>query len=127
MRAWNKTYGLPVLITHCSNNYGPRQFPEKLIPLIIVNALSSKPLPIYGDGRQIRDWLFVGDHVRALMKILQCGRPGEEYGIGGESELPNVMVVNLICEILDRLVPSANGPRSQLITYVRDQIGRAHV
>ena len=105
VRAWHRTYGLPVIITNCSNNYGPYQFPEKLIPLIILNALDRKPLPIYGNGQNIRDWLYVEDHVSALYKIVTKGMIGETYNIGGHNEITNIKIVNTICEILDQLVP----------------------
>lgn len=105
VRAWQRTYGLPVLLSNCSNNYGPYQFPEKLIPLVILNALDGKPLPVYGDGQQIRDWLFVEDHARALLKVLTEGRVGETYNIGGHNEQKNLQVVESICELLDELMP----------------------
>ena len=122
-RAWFHTYGLPVVTTNCSNNYGPYQFPEKLIPVIILNALDGKPLPIYGDGGQIRDWLFVGDHVSALRRALGEGRPGETYAIGGRSERKNLELVKLLCSLLDELAPSQEGSYSRLITYVTDRPG----
>ena len=123
-RAWHHTYGLPVLTTNCSNNYGPRQFPEKLIPLTILNALEGKPLPVYGDGRQIRDWLFVDDHCRAIGAVMERGRPGEIYNIGGKSERRNLAVVEAICDLLDGAVPRAGGGsyRSQ-ISFVADRPG----
>jgi dTDP-glucose 4,6-dehydratase len=105
VRAWHHTYGLPTVITNCSNNYGPYQFPEKLIPLVILNALAGKPLPVYGDGKQIRDWLYVDDHARALVLCLFKGKPGETYNIGGHNEKQNIEVVNTICSILDELRP----------------------
>ena len=126
VRAWHRTYNLPVLITNCSNNYGPYQFPEKLIPHIILNAISAKELPVYGDGKQIRDWLFVNDHVRALMTVALDGAIGETYNIGGNNEIQNIDVVKRICEILDELVPDKlNGLSSfvELITYVQDRPG----
>ena len=126
VRAWHRTYGLPVLITHCSNNYGPYQFPEKLIPHVILNALSGKSLPIYGDGRQIRDWLYVDDHVSAIMKVALDAKIGETYNIGGNSELQNIEVVRKVCSILDELMPKKlNGMSSftDLITYVKDRPG----
>jgi len=126
VRAWYRTYGLPVLITHCSNNYGPCQFPEKLIPHIILNALAGKNLPIYGDGKQIRDWLYVGDHVDALMKVALNAKVGQTYNIGGNNEIQNIEVVRKICSILDKLVPSKlNGLNSfsDLIAYVKDRPG----
>ena len=121
-RAWQRTYGLPVVVTSCSNNYGPRQFPEKLIPTVILNALAGQPIPVYGDGQQVRDWLFVEDHAQALLRVLDIGVPGETYLIGGEAERTNLELVKGICEILDRLVP-ANAPRDALITHVRDRPG----
>ena len=105
VRAWYHTYGLPVLVTNCSNNYGPYQFPEKLIPLMILNALDGEPLPVYGNGQQIRDWLYVEDHARALYKVVAKGQIGETYNIGGHNEKANLDVVNAICEILDELAP----------------------
>lgn len=124
VRAWHHTYGLPVLTTNCSNNYGPYHFPEKLIPLMIQNALSDKPLPLYGDGQQIRDWLFVEDHTRAIFKVLQTGTVGETYNIGGHSERTNLEVVKTLCEILDRLKPKANhASYSTQITFVKDRPG----
>jgi dTDP-glucose 4,6-dehydratase len=124
VRAWHHTYGLPVLTTNCSNNYGPGQFPEKLIPLMILNALEGKPLPVYGDGLNVRDWLFVEDHCSAICRVLQDGRSGETYNIGGNSERPNIEVVNTICDILDELRPDpAIGNRRKLITYVKDRPG----
>jgi dTDP-glucose 4,6-dehydratase len=124
VRAYYHTYGLPVLTTNCSNNYGPYQFPEKLIPLIIHNALSGKDLPIYGDGKQIRDWLFVGDHCNAIFTVLEKGKLGEVYNIGGLNEKTNIEVVTHICEILDEVKPKENGEsyKSQ-ITYVKDRPG----
>lgn len=124
VRAWNRTYGLPVLITNCSNNYGPYHFPEKLIPLIIQNALNGKHLPVYGDGKQVRDWLFVDDHAKALHLVLEKGVVGETYNVGGESERKNIDVVREICNCLDRLVPkSAHVPHSKLIKFVEDRPG----
>ena len=126
VRAWQRTFGLPTLITNCSNNYGPYQFPEKLIPLIILNALEGKDLPIYGDGKQIRDWLYVDDHARALLHVVLTGEIGETYNIGGHNELKNIEVVKTVCSILDELVPSKlDGVRKyeQLITYVTDRAG----
>ena len=123
-RAWFHTYKLPVLITNCSNNYGSYQFPEKLIPLIITNALSGKPLPIYGDGLQVRDWLFVNDHCKAIVEVLERGTIGHTYNIGGNNQRSNLEVVQTICALLDELVPdSACKPHSQLITYVTDRPG----
>lgn len=124
VRAWHHTYGFPVLTTNCSNNYGPFQFPEKLIPLVILNALEGKPLPVYGDGRNIRDWLYVEDHCAAVRRVLEQGRLGETYNIGGNSERANIDVVNAICDILDELRPNAAiGSRRKLITYVQDRPG----
>nr|WP_274615486.1 dTDP-glucose 4,6-dehydratase [Vibrio vulnificus] len=122
VRAWARTYGLPVLVTNCSNNYGPYHFPEKLIPLVILNALAEKPLPIYGKGDQIRDWLFVEDHARALTEVVLNGVVGETYNIGGHNEKQNLEVVQTICKILDRLVPKAT-PYAEQITYVKDRPG----
>jgi len=124
VRAYFHTYGLPVLVTNCSNNYGPFQFPEKLIPLMILNALEGKPLPVYGDGRQIRDWLYVGDHCRAIRAVLTRGVPGEVYNIGGDCEQANIEVVKMICGIVDRLRPGLpHAPCSSLITFVTDRPG----
>jgi len=123
VRAWHHTYGLPVITTNCSNNYGPYQFPEKFIPLMIINALAGKPLPIYGDGMNIRDWLYVGDHCRAIRAVLERGRVGETYNIGGLNEQPNKAIVNRICALLDELRPDSAGPYSRLITYVKDRPG----
>ena len=124
VRAWNRTYGLPVVITNCSNNYGPYHFPEKLIPLVILNALDGKPLPIYGKGDQIRDWLYVEDHARALYKVVTEGTIGETYNIGGHNEKQNIEVVKTICQILDKLKPQSNGqPYESLITFVTDRPG----
>jgi dTDP-glucose 4,6-dehydratase len=122
VRAWRRTYGLPTIVTNCSNNYGPYHFPEKLIPLIILNALEGKDLPIYGKGDQIRDWLFVEDHARALYKVLTEGKVGETYNIGGHNEKQNIEVVNTICDILDILVPKITKYAEQ-ITYVQDRPG----
>lgn len=124
VRAWYRTYGLPVVITNCSNNYGPYHFPEKLIPLVILNALDGKPLPIYGKGDQIRDWLYVEDHARALFKVVTEGTIGETYNIGGHNEKQNIEVVRTICAILDELKPQSNGqPYESLITFVTDRPG----
>ncbi|SFN30666.1 dTDP-glucose 4,6-dehydratase [Formivibrio citricus] len=124
VRAWHHTYGLPVLTTNCSNNYGPYHFPEKLIPLVILNALNGKPLPIYGDGMQIRDWLYVKDHCSAIRRVLEAGKPGETYNVGGWNEKPNIDVVKTICSILDELKPRADGkPYVEQITYVTDRPG----
>ena len=126
VRAWHRTYGLPILITNCSNNYGPYHFPEKLIPLMILNALEGKPLPVYGQGEQIRDWLYVEDHARALYAVLTQGRPGETYAIGGHNEVRNIDVVHHICDLLEELVP--HKPEgvlryADLITHVTDRPG----
>jgi len=124
VRAWLHTYGLPVLTTNCSNNYGPLHFPEKLIPLIIVNALAGKPLPVYGDGLQVRDWLYVKDHCSAIRRVLAAGRIGEIYNVGGWNEKPNIEIVKTICSLLDELRPKANGSSYQTqITYVQDRPG----
>lgn len=124
VRAWQRTYGLPTLLTNCSNNYGPYHFPEKLIPLIILNALEGKALPVYGKGTQIRDWLYVEDHARALYTVLRQGKPGETYNIGGHNEMRNIDVVNTVCALLDELHPSSPTlPHSSLITYVQDRPG----
>ncbi|MBI4047776.1 MAG: dTDP-glucose 4,6-dehydratase [Devosia nanyangense] len=124
VRAYGETYGLPVLTTHCSNNYGPYQFPEKLIPLVILNAIGGKPLPIYGDGMQVRDWLHVSDHCSALRQVLAKGEPGETYNIGGNSELPNLAVVQAICAVLDQVRPLPSGKSyAQQIMFVRDRPG----
>ena len=124
VRAYHHTYGLPVLTTNCSNNYGPYHFPEKLIPLMIVNALAGKPLPVYGDGQQIRDWLYVKDHCSAIRRVLQAGKVGEVYNIGGWSEKPNIDIVNTICALLDELHPKSQGVSyKEQITYVADRPG----
>ena len=124
VRAYHHTYGLPVLTTNCSNNYGPYHFPEKLIPLVIHNALAGKPLPIYGDGQQIRDWLYVKDHCSAIRRVLEAGRLGETYNVGGWNEKPNLDVVHTLCAILDELSPRADGkPYKEQITYVTDRPG----
>ncbi|WP_353178489.1 dTDP-glucose 4,6-dehydratase [Delftia acidovorans] len=124
VRAWHHTYGLPVLTTNCSNNYGPLHFPEKLIPLMIVNALAGKPLPIYGDGMQVRDWLYVRDHCSAIRRVLEAGRLGDTYNVGGWNEKPNVEIVNTVCALLDELRPKADGTSySAQITYVKDRPG----
>lgn len=122
VRAWRRTYGLPTLVTNCSNNYGPYHFPEKLIPLVILNALEGKPLPIYGKGDQIRDWLYVEDHARALYIVVTQGMPGETYNIGGHNEKQNLDVVHTICDLLDEIVPKSGSYREQ-ITYVSDRPG----
>ena len=118
MRAWLRTYGLPTLITNCSNNYGPYHFPEKLIPLTILNALAGKPLPVYGNGQQIRDWLYVEDHARALYLVATCGEPGETYNIGGHNERKNIEVVETICQLLEELAPD----KPQGVAHYRDLI-----
>ena len=123
VRAYHHTYGLPTLTTNCSNNYGPLQFPEKLIPLVISNALAGKPLPIYGDGMNVRDWLYVGDHCAAIRAVLAGGRCGEVYNIGGWNEMPNLAIVRTICGLLDQLQPDAAGPRERLLTFVKDRPG----
>jgi dTDP-glucose 4,6-dehydratase len=134
VRAWHRTYGLPVIVTNCSNNYGPYHFPEKLVPHIILNALAAKPLPVYGDGSQIRDWLYVEDHARALYKVVTEGKVGETYNIGGHNEKKNIEVVETLCAILDELKPIANNPAfsapsspmthyNELITFVTDRPG----
>lgn len=124
VRAWHHTYGLPVITTNCSNNYGPYHFPEKLIPLVILNALSGKELPIYGDGLQIRDWLHVEDHCRAILAVLESGRVGETYNVGGGNERTNLEVVNTICDLLDELRPRADGaPYSDQIRFIGDRPG----
>jgi dTDP-glucose 4,6-dehydratase len=125
VRAWGRTYGLPTLITNCSNNYGPYQFPEKLIPHMVLNALQGRPLPVYGDGRQIRDWLFVDDHARALNVVLSTGQVGETYNVGGRNEQRNIDVVRKICAILQKAVPEASRgrPFADLITFVKDRPG----
>ncbi len=124
-QAWVRTYGLPVVISNCSNNYGPFHFPEKLIPLVTLNALAGVPLPVYGRGDNIRDWLFVEDHARALWTILTTGRPGERYNVGGRNERTNLEVVETICDVLDALRPAAK-PRRDLITFVTDRPGHDH-
>ena len=124
VRAWLHTYGLPVLTTNCSNNYGPLHFPEKLIPLIIVNALAGKPLPVYGDGLQVRDWLYVKDHCSAIRRVLDAGRVGEIYNVGGWNEKPNIEIVHTVCALLDELRPKSDGASYQAqITYVQDRPG----
>ncbi|MDO9168892.1 MAG: dTDP-glucose 4,6-dehydratase [Methylobacter sp.] len=126
VRAWQRTYGLPVVVTNCSNNYGPYQFPEKLIPVVMLNALEGKPIPVYGNGQQIRDWLYVDDHARALLLVLEKGKIGETYNIGGHNEKTNLTVVQTLCRLLDELQPNKPGEiRSyqELITYVKDRPG----
>ena len=124
VRAWHHTYGLPVVTTNCSNNYGPFHFPEKLIPLMIVNALAGKPLPVYGDGMQVRDWLYVKDHCSAIRRVLEGGKLGETYNVGGWNEKPNIEIVNTVCALLDELRPRADGkPYKEQISYVTDRPG----
>ena len=124
VRSYHHTYGLPVLTTNCSNNYGPHHFPEKLIPLMIVNALAGKPLPVYGDGQQIRDWLYVKDHCSAIREVLARGKVGEVYNVGGWNEMPNIDIVHTVCKLLDELRPRADGkPYSSQIAYVTDRPG----
>ncbi|WP_337878152.1 dTDP-glucose 4,6-dehydratase [Caldimonas sp.] len=123
VRAWFHTYGLPVLTTNCSNNYGPYHFPEKLIPLMIVNALAGKPLPVYGDGSNVRDWLYVKDHCSAIRTVLARGRVGETYNVGGCNEMTNLEIVRTVCALLDELRPDPAGPYSRLITFVKDRPG----
>ena len=124
VRAYHHTYGLPVLTTNCSNNYGPFHFPEKLIPLLIVNALAGKPLPVYGDGMQVRDWLYVKDHCSAIRRVLEAGRLGEVYNVGGWNEKPNIEIVHTVCTLLDELRPRADGaPYKAQITFVKDRPG----
>jgi dTDP-glucose 4,6-dehydratase len=127
VRAWNRTYGLPILITNCSNNYGPYHFPEKLIPHVILSAINGKTIPVYGDGSQVRDWLFVDDHVRALLEVATRGKVGETYNIGGNNEMKNIDVVNNICELLEELAPKMKSKAikkyKDLIKYVEDRPG----
>jgi dTDP-glucose 4,6-dehydratase len=123
VRAWFHTYGLPVVTTNCSNNYGPFHFPEKLIPLTIVNALAGRALPVYGDGLNVRDWLYVGDHCAAIRAVLERGRPGETYNIGGWNEKTNLDIVHTVCARLDELRPDSSGPRARLISFVADRPG----
>lgn len=125
VKAWYRTYGLPVVVSNCSNNYGPRHFPEKLIPLTVINSLEMKSLPVYGDGSNIRDWLYVEDHVRALQVICENGRLGETYNVGGHNERTNLQVVNAICDLVDEFEPS-NRQRRELITFVADRPGHDH-
>jgi len=125
--AWLHTYGLPVVLSNCSNNYGPYQFPEKMIPLMILNGLSGQPLPVYGDGRNVRDWLFVDDHAVALLAVLKQGRIGRTYLVGGDAERANIDVVRMICGTLDDLAPAADGqPHDRLISFVTDRPGHDH-
>lgn len=123
VRAWHETYGLPVVLSNCSNNYGPYHFPEKLVPVVILNALAGKPLPIYGDGSNVRDWLYVEDHAAALLLVATQGQPGRSYNIGGENERTNLQLVRTICQILDRLQPRETGSYSDLIAFVTDRPG----
>jgi len=123
VRAYHHTYGLPTLTTNCSNNYGPYHFPEKLIPLIIANARQGKPLPIYGDGRQVRDWLYVSDHCAAIRRVLEAGRLGETYNIGGWNEMANLDVVGTLCDLLDELSPKEAGSYRDQIVHVKDRPG----
>jgi dTDP-glucose 4,6-dehydratase len=123
VRAWHHTYGLPVLTSNCSNNYGPYHFPEKLIPLLIVNALAGRPLPVYGDGLNVRDWLYVGDHASAIRTVLERGKPGETYNVGGWNEKANIDIVHTVCDLLDELRPAAEGSYRRLVTYVKDRPG----
>ena len=124
VRAYHETYGLPTTLSNCSNNYGPYQFPEKLIPLVILNALEGKPLPVYGDGKNVRDWLYVTDHCEAIRKIMEKGRRGETYNIGGHAEMENIAIVEMICDLVDEFAPSPEGDsRRRLITFVKDRPG----
>ena len=124
VRAYQHTFGLPTTITNCSNNYGPYQFPEKLIPLVILNALEGKPLPVYGDGKNVRDWLYVTDHCEAILQIMEKGRRGETYNIGGHAEMENIAIVEMVCDLVDELLPSPEGgSRRRLITFVKDRPG----
>lgn len=123
MRAWHETYGLPTLVTNCSNNYGPFHFPEKLIPLTIIKALAGESLPVYGDGLNVRDWLYVEDHAKALTLVVERGNVGHTYNIGGRNERSNIDVVRGICGLLDSLHPHGDGPRERLITFVADRPG----
>ena len=123
VRAYHHTYGLPVVITNCSNNYGPYQFPEKLIPVVIQSVLARKPIPIYGDGMNVRDWLYVRDHAEALWRVLLCGVNGQTYNIGGHNEWANLRIVELICDIIDELFPEAGSSSRELITFVQDRLG----
>lgn len=124
VRAYHKTYGLPITLSNCSNNYGPYQFPEKLLPLMILNALEAKPLPVYGDGRNVRDWLYVRDHCTAIWRIMKHGQPGETYTVGGNTEMENIHIVQMLCDVLDELpVPKIDPSRRSLITFVKDRPG----
>ena len=122
-RAYHHTYGLPVLTTNCSNNYGPYHFPEKLIPLMIVNALAGKPLPVYGDGQQVRDWLYVKDHCSGIRRVLEAGKPGETYNIGGNNEKPNIDIVHAVCALLDELRPRSGGSYREQVAFIKDRPG----
>ena len=126
VRAWGETYGLPVVVSNCSNNYGPYQFPEKLIPLMILNAIAGKPLPVYGRGENVRDWIYVDDHADGLIAVARKGVPGHTYLLGGRAEHRNIDVVHALCRILDRLAPDEAGPHERLITYVTDRPGHDH-
>jgi dTDP-glucose 4,6-dehydratase len=126
VRAWRETYDLPTLVTNCSNNYGPYHFPEKLIPHIIIKGLHEEPLPVYGDGQNVRDWLYVEDHAKALTLVLQHGRLGHTYNVGGRNEQTNLSVVERICDLLDQISPCALGSRRQLISFVKDRPGHDH-
>ena len=123
VRAYHHTYGLPAVITNCSNNYGPHQFPEKLIPVVIQSALARRAIPVYGDGLNVRDWLYVGDHAEALWQVATHGRDGETYNIGGHNEMPNLRIVELICDLVDEMAPQLGGGSRQLITFVKDRPG----
>jgi dTDP-glucose 4,6-dehydratase len=123
VRAYHHTYGLPTVITNCSNNYGPFQFPEKLIPVIIQNVLARKPIPVYGDGMNVRDWLYVRDHAEALWTVLQQGKFGETYNIGGHNEWSNLRIVELICDTIDKFMPKLGGNSRKLISFVKDRAG----
>src|SRR5882724_8916972 len=123
VRAYHHTFGLPTVITNCSNNYGPYQFPEKLVPVVIQNALARKPIPVYGDGQHVRDWLYVRDHSEALWQVLTRGRNGETYNIGGHNEWANLHIVHLICDLIDELSPQTGGHSRQLMTFVKDRLG----
>jgi dTDP-glucose 4,6-dehydratase len=124
VRAYHETFALPTLISNCSNNYGPYQFPEKLIPLMILNAVDGKPLPVYGDGRNVRDWLYVRDHCAAIWTLMQSGKRGEMYNVGGNSEMENIVIVEMVCDILDEMLPASGGiSRRSLITFVKDRPG----
>ncbi|MBE2187343.1 MAG: dTDP-glucose 4,6-dehydratase [Rhodothermales bacterium] len=123
VRAWHHTYGLPVVTTNCSNNYGPYQFPEKLIPVVLLKALAGEPIPVYGKGENVRDWLYVEDHAEAIVKVFEEGRLGETYNVGGHNEKQNIEVVKALCALLDEFVPSEDGPRERLISYVTDRPG----